>query len=458
MISVSRQPSAATTLLRHLATASKHRALFPVNHPIVQRAMKDLVKIIELLLQDREEVTFEIYADTFFLENQMLPEESLRNAALLSGLVERGVGTFALKREVTPEEVDAFVNLLTSPEAAVRATGGAEQFLRTSGVQHITVGPLRTAPPSSMLVEVDPSNAYQAGHTAAQELRAQASRRQPLDINKARVFLSAAMEVVLQNRFSFMGLMASRDYDEESTYHAVNVAVLALLIGTRLGLQHDQLMALGMGALLHDIGKVRVPQHLLNRASELTPEEQALLKRHPVHGGNILRDLEELGRVGATVALEHHAHYDLSGYPRLQAKTYQHLFSRIVAVADAYDTLTSARSGVQRPLRPELAMKFIAAGLGTIFDPTVGKIFLRMMGIYPVGSVVQLNTGVLAMVLKASEYSVAEPLVRIIRDGQLGELINLAAEPSQWITKGMDPAEVDLDIQALLQEQPAESP
>lgn len=445
-----RQPSVTATLLRYLATASKHRTMYPLDHPIVKRAMEDLVQVIDLLLRDHDEVRFQIYEDTFFLDNLMLPEESLRNAGLLQTCLEREVGKFTLQRGITAAEVNAFVGLLTTPLGAVRTAGGAEGYLKAQGVQHIATAPPSTAPPTERAIEVDPVNAYEAGHTVAQDLRAQAARRQPLDMNKARVFLSAAIEVVLENRTALLALTAGKAYDEASSYHAVNVSILSLLLGTRLGFDHDDLMALGMCALLHDIGKVRVPQELLNRATELTPDELTQLNRHPIHGGNILRELEGLGRVAATCALEHHAHVDGSGYPPLTLKPQPHVFSRIVAVADAYDTVTAARRGTALALRPEIALKWIAVGLGSVYDPVVGKVFLRMMGAYPVGSVVQLDNGDLAVVLRPPETKVDRPVVQVVRNGQPADVIDLAANTSRSITVGMDAADAGIDVDAIL--------
>lgn len=450
---INRKPSVVATLLRYLGTASKHRMMYPAEHPLVRRAMEDLVQVVDLLLRDREVVTFQLYEDTFFLDNVMLPEESLRNASLLTACLERGIGSFQLRRGIPAAEVDAFTALLTTPPQGVRTAGGPAAFLAGRSAAHVTVEAPRTTRPTEAAIVVDPDNAYQAGHTVAQELRAQAVRRQPLDLNKARIFLSAAIEVVLDNRFSLLGLTASRDYDEGSSYHAVNVSILALLVGTRLGLAGDQLTALGMSALLHDIGKVRVPQHLINRAADLDPADRAALERHPVHGASILRDMEGLGRVAPIVALEHHAHYDLSGYPRLPGRARPHVFSRIVAVVDAYDTVTAARRGAARPLRPELGMKWIAAGLGTVFDPVVGKVFLRMMGIYPVGSLVTLSSGALAVVLRPSDDFVDRPRIQLVRDASLGEVIDLAADTSIYITGGMDPDDAGVDLTALLQQQ-----
>src|SRR5207249_5388115 len=116
-------------------------------------------------------------------------------------------------------------------------------------------------------------------------------------------------------------------------------------------------MALGMGALLHDVGKVRVPRDVLNRATTLSAQDQEILDRHPIHGGDILRDLEGLGRAAAVCALEHHAGNDGSGYPRLAGKPRPHLFSRIAAVDEPCDTATSASPGTARTPRADLTMR-----------------------------------------------------------------------------------------------------
>src|SRR5438309_2309413 len=330
-----RQPTVTATLLRYLATASKHRVMYPAEHPIVKRAMDDLVQVVDLLLRDRETVTFQIYSDTFFLDNLMLPEESLRNTALLASCLERTVGMFSLQRGITAAEIHAFVGVLTATVAAVRAAGGAEGMLRAAGVRHIMVGPPKDSLPADMPVKVEPASAYDAGHMVAQELHAQAGRRQSLDINKARVFLSAAIEVVLENRWALLGLMTGKNYDESSSYHAVNVAILALLVGTRLGLERDALMALGMGALLHDVGKV----------------------------------------------------------------------------------------------------------------------LLRLMGAYPVGSLVELEDKRLALVVRPSESRVERPVVQVIRDGRLADTVDLNATTAVGIAHGLDPDEANVDVEALMAQQ-----
>src|SRR5947208_13701424 len=137
--------------------------MYPAEHPIVKRAMDDLVQVVDLLLRDRETVTFQIYSDTFFLDNQMLPEESLRNTALLASCLERAVGMFSLQRGITAAEIHAFVGVLTATVAAVRAAGGPEGMLRAGRVQHITVGPPKDSLPADMPVEVERSEERRVG-------------------------------------------------------------------------------------------------------------------------------------------------------------------------------------------------------------------------------------------------------------------------------------------------------
>src|SRR5439155_419539 len=223
-----RDPQVVESCVRHLRVETARAATMQLiaalsartlaAHPFLKRAMDDLVQVVDLLLRDRETVTFQIYSDTFFLDNQMLPEESLRNTALLASCLERTVGMFSLQRGITAAEIHAFVGVLTATVAAVRAAGGAEGMLRAAGVRRIMVGPPKDSLPADMPVKVEPASAYDAGHMVAQELHAQAGRRQSLDINKARVFLSAAIEVVLENRWALLGLMTGKNYDESSSY------------------------------------------------------------------------------------------------------------------------------------------------------------------------------------------------------------------------------------------------
>jgi HD-GYP domain-containing protein (c-di-GMP phosphodiesterase class II) len=136
---------------------------------------------------------------------------------------------------------------------------------------------------------------------------------------------------------------------------------------------------LGHAGLLPDIGKIRIPRDLLARPGKLSQAEEEIVRRHTVYGARILRELPGLLRLAMVVAFEHHANYNLSGYPQITVKEVPHLLSRIVQVADIFDATTSSRRAYRRPKRLGEALKVILDGAGTIFDPVLAKLSVRVL-------------------------------------------------------------------------------
>ncbi|MBN8554027.1 MAG: HD-GYP domain-containing protein [Deltaproteobacteria bacterium] len=198
-----------------------------------------------------------------------------------------------------------------------------------------------------------------------------------------------------------------RKYDEYTYLHSLNVARLSVALGKRLGLTDEMIIDLGWAALLHDIGKLHVPLDILNKMKKFSGDELAIMQSHPVEALTSFAEthtvtLERLRRLSA--AFEHHQRYDLKGYPIVQKKLNLHPFSRIVAIADTFDAMTTDRI-YQRRVLPDVALKIMAQGFGTIFDPTVLQAFITCMGVYPVGSLVKLSNDELAVVLRYQETS-----------------------------------------------------
>jgi hypothetical protein len=154
-----------------------------------------------------------------------------------------------------------------------------------------------------------------------------------------------------------------------------------------------------VAGLLHDIGKVRIPLEVINKPGKLTVEEWEQVKRHPVEGALILSDLPGVTRLAMVAAFEHHQHGEVRGYPEVDDQPQQHLFSQIVALCDAYDAITSARVyySLQKPL--DQAVRILLDKRGSAFDPILVKAFVNMVGIFPVGALLKLDTGEIGMVV-----------------------------------------------------------
>jgi len=202
--------------------------------------------------------------------------------------------------------------------------------------------------------------------------------------------------------------------------HSVNVAILAGIIGTAKGLNRLQLEELGVGALLFDIGMTKMPDKILKQAGKLSEQEEKLLHSHPMEGFEILRKYHDISIVSAHCALQHHERFNGSGYPRKLKQNEIHLYGQIVGLADMYDALVSPRPYRKRYTNSE-AIEFLFAAGGTYFDHDLIKLFCSHISIYPIASMLLLNTGQTVVVVSNSELALHRPIVRVIKeaDGQV---------------------------------------
>lgn len=243
--------------------------------------------------------------------------------------------------------------------------------------------------------------------------------KETVNIKKAKRIVESMVDLILEEEQLFLSMTAIKDYDEYTYHHSVNVSVLAIALGQRLGMSKKVLNELGLAALFHDIGKVEVPLEILNKPTSFTEDEWLIMKKHPQWGVKALLRLKAPDTVlirSAIVAFEHHLHYNYSGYPKIRQKQEQDLFSRIVTIADQYDAMTSSRVYSRVPLPPDKALSILIERSGTQVDPLLLKFFINMVGVYPIGSMVLLNTNELGIVYQSNPAFPDRPRVRIIMD------------------------------------------
>lgn len=205
----------------------------------------------------------------------------------------------------------------------------------------------------------------------------------------------------------FEALAEIKEYDEYTYLHSLNVARLSVGLGKRLEFNNEMIVDLGWAALLHDLGKLKVPIDILNKATKFSPEEKAIMLSHPLESLAVFSELQSvsldrLRRLSA--AFEHHQRFDLKGYPIVHKKHSIHPYSRIVAIADTFDAMTTDRIYQRRTL-PDVALKIMAQGFGSVFDPILLQAFITSLGAYPVGTLVRLNDERLAVVMNYHDKS-----------------------------------------------------
>jgi HD-GYP domain-containing protein (c-di-GMP phosphodiesterase class II) len=201
--------------------------------------------------------------------------------------------------------------------------------------------------------------------------------------------------------------------DDYTFAHSVNVCVLSIISGIGLGYSISRLKELGVGAILHDIGKLKVPQELLKKPSQLTVEEFEEIKKHTIYGYEILKNNKKVSMVSAFIAFGHHERYDGSGYPlQLKGESIHHC-ARIVAVADVYDALTSDRV-YRKKIKPHEAIEYILSLSAHHFDEEIVQSFIRFVAIYPVGTGVILNTKERGVVISENKDMPTKPVIRVV--------------------------------------------
>lgn len=222
---------------------------------------------------------------------------------------------------------------------------------------------------------------------------------------------------LLNNRDMMVNLVDIRAMNDYIFGHSVNVAILSLITAITMGYDKDKLRILGAGALFHDIGKTAVPENILIKDTPLTDTDDELFQKHTTIGYNILRKIESLGLQVAHIALQHHEHYNGTGYPYKIRENEINEFARIVTVVNLFDRLTSARTSHAR-LSLLQAIELIIANSGKIFAPEVVEQFIHTIALFPVGTQVMLNTQAKAVVVETFKKYPTRPRVRVLVNAQ----------------------------------------
>ena len=292
---------------------------------------------------------------------------------------------------------------------------------------------------------------------------AEAKMGKIVDTKKAKLLVAELANNIVENLDASMWLTQLKKRDEYTAIHSLNVCVLSITFGRALGLKVDELNELGLGALLHDIGKMQVPLEILNKPGKLSKEEFEIMKTHPQKGYEILLDDNNLSAEVLAIVKSHHERLSGSGYPDNLPEQNISYYTKIVSITDVYDAITSDRV-YHDGMTPHDAMQRLYEWMPNNFDQELMQKFIRTLGIYPIGSVVELKTGHIGLVVKLNENHRLKPVVMLIMDRNkefypCRKLVNLAS--SIWekrdgkpeISRILDAKEFNIDVQKIINEE-----
>ena len=281
-----------------------------------------------------------------------------------------------------------------------------------------------------------------------------------VNTDDAKQLVAAMVDEIVHSASAMQWLTYLKNRDEYTAIHSMNVCILALSFGRWLKLSKADLNLLGLGALLHDLGKMKIPDEVLNKPGKLTGAEFEVMKMHPFYGHEMLKESGEIPDEALHAVLHHHERKRGQGYPHGLAENELPLMTQIVAIVDVYDAVTSDRC-YHDGVAPFVALQNMYSWTKDDFDKELVENFIKCLGIYPVGSLVELSNGQIGIVVSASEKSRLRPVVMLVLDSdkrvlKVRKLINLAS--SMWQTGAnalqishiLEPGSYGVDVKKIL--------
>jgi len=446
----------AEELVRRLAAALRGTELYSPTHPIVQRGIDALSTAVVEGIGMTPAVVVGFIGDEVVVDSARLPRGSASLVGFARGLRQRDVEKITFLRGVTRDEVRAFIVALGDRTSPIPLA----DRLTSTGVRHVTIGRIAVEEASDQDTGIASARrVYQTAVDTAESLWNAAKTGDQPDTGAARKIIDSLAKLVTQDRTSLMALTALKKYDNYTFTHMVNVAALAMALARSLNLDGALLREFGFAALMHDIGKVNTPLEVLNKPGKLDRDEFEIMKRHVVDGAHILRRTPEMPALASIVAFEHHLKLDQSGYPENLGSRRPNLCTMVVAIADVFDALRS-----NRPYRQGLATARIRTIMdeqdNPAFNRTLLKRFVNLMGLFPVGNLVRLNTSAVAVVTAEHPSDPFRPQVKIVTDAG-GAALETPLLANTWerdsrgdypyaVVEAVDPDSVDIDPMAYL--------
>ena len=423
-------------LIRRLVVALRTAELYASHNEAVEKVVLELTSHLKQgHPAGQHEIGLAARNRTLFVNEERVrvtPSDYLSFRYLATLLERWSVGDLVVLPGITETEVRGLLYVL------LERPGDADDLvdrLRAERIQHIDVSPLpeeTTGSPGG----AQPLQTYCAFLDVYQEMHEAVRGHRQIRTRRLRRVTQAVVDQVLRDESVLLSMTTIKEFDDYLFSHSANVAIIAVAMGQRLGLSKVQLGELCLAGFLHDLGKVRVDRRILEKDGPLTEEEWHDIRRHPVNGVHLLLAQGQLspGFLRAIVgSFEHHLDYDLSGYPALTAKKRITLFGRIIAIADRYDAVTTARPYRRRNLTPYEGVRFLVSQAGTALDPSLVRILLDVMGLYPPGTLVGLTGGERAVVERPPRPGspIDRPCVRRLGEEGQAALLDLAETDDQ---------------------------
>jgi len=417
-------------LVLRLSALMRTARTYDVSNQAFRRQQNEFTALLKHLFESEEEVAIVVVVDYLYLNGVRIKAHTALLGpyhALMADFERRHVGGLRFLPTVTDAEVERFFQIFTAAEDGSLAER-LPQMVEEAAISGILLVPPADIDADELARQLEEQQTPQGERARARKvfwravlgtrkivLRAAQTGRP--DLRQAKRLVQPIVDNIMKHEYSIVGLTALKDHDEYTYTHCVNVAVLSISMGQRLGLPRQALADLGVAGLLHDLGKMRIPGEVLRKPDSLSADEWTMMRRHPLEGAMMVARMPGLSTVMLDAmrgCLEHHMNYNRTGYPEIQLEWGQATMSRIVAMADCFDAITAHRAYHTRPRTPFEGLQILLGPNRVNFDPAVLWALVRSVGLYPAGTVLQTKSGFVVLCTSPNPEDVTRPRCRVL--------------------------------------------
>ncbi len=404
----------------------KALGLYEWQHSGVRAAADRVLDVVRLLDDSGGEVRLAVRGDSIFVDSTRVREGGASAASYQA--LERllnlcHIETISIDSETPPSEIQVLAHLLRRMSESGATPDEVARELEVRSVTSLAVTFAKGSKPEPDLLEGKElqKRVYLGSIGVLKSVFHEAREKDRINGRRVKRVVQQMLESIETDPGYMLNLTSVKNYDEYTFNHSVNVCVFAVALAREVGLSRRQLYVVGQAGMLHDLGKLCIPKHVLNKKGRLTPEERLIVRAHPVEGFLTVASKQGITRDTIGIALgayEHHLNVDGTGYPEVATRRPIGLLSRILAIVDRYDAMTSARVYRTSPIAPPKALAILYQSQRTQTDQALLRYFMNMLGCFPLGTVVRLSSGCIAIVVGRStrEDVPHMPVVKLVLD------------------------------------------
>jgi HD-GYP domain-containing protein (c-di-GMP phosphodiesterase class II) len=423
-----------------------------VNNPLLMECIGGLKKVAGQLLVDDDHITLQVSRGNIFIQDEKLLHRR-EIAKLVNNILQyfekrglQGLCFYAAVKEASDKEILEFGRILNESEQQKDPLNWFVEQMEEHGFvwvenihdedSQVTEQASETEPlDQDQLRRVKAKESYFYALNSIKEVAEKITSQRKVGVRKALRVMQNMVDLVMEDESIILGISTIRDYDDYTFTHSINVAILSMCLGRRIGISRTSIHRLGICGLFHDLGKFDIPVEIIRMPRKLSKNEFDVVKKHTIYSVAQIIKLQAARGLKSKILLppfEHHMKYDLSGYPQTPNRKPVSLFGRILTITDVFDAITSPRNYRSMALTQDQALGYMLEHSGTDFDPILLKAFINMLGVHPIGSLLELDTGELGLVIEAGQAA----------DGTRPKVVLLAADGQGGYTKD---GVVDLD-------------